>query len=153
MDHLPLTVFRRSALASGLLSVEQILEAEKALRRQSVGTWIEIGDEHWPPSWSKWAGLNRWQAEQLKVGRSKFNLGPYQIIDSIGQGGMGQVFKAEHRLMGRVVAIKVLPRHRSTPDAIASFTREIRAQAQIRSRESRPRLRRRARWQRVFPGD
>ena len=59
--------------------------------------------------------INRWQAEQLKVGHTKFALGPYLVLDSIGQGGMGQVFKAEHRLMGRVVAVKVLPRHRSTP--------------------------------------
>jgi serine/threonine protein kinase len=133
VDHLPLTIFRRSALASGLLSVEQILEAEKALRSasKSVGTWIEIPDEQLAAKLVEMGRLNRWQAEQLKVGRSKFNLGPYQIIDSIGQGGMGQVFRAEHRLMGRIVAIKVLPRHRSTPDAIASFTREIRAQAQF----------------------
>ncbi len=75
--------------------------------------------------------LNPWQVEQLKVGRSKFNLGPYQVIDSIGQGGMGQVFKGVHTMMGRVVAIKVLPRHKSTPEAIACFTREIRAQAQL----------------------
>ena len=33
--------------------------------------------------------------------------------------------------MGRVVAVKVLPRDRATPEAIASFTREIRAQAQF----------------------
>lgn len=133
MDHLPLTVFRRSALASGLLSVEQILEAEKALRAvgSAVGTWIEIADDQLAAKLVEMGRLNHWQAEQLKVGRSKFNLGPYQILDSIGQGGMGQVFKAEHRLMGRVVAIKVLPRHRSTPDAIASFTREIRAQARF----------------------
>lgn len=75
--------------------------------------------------------LNRWQAEQLLRGRAKFNLGPYLIIDSIGQGGMGQVFKAEHTLMGRIVAVKVLPRHRTTPDSIACFTREIRNQAQL----------------------
>ena len=75
--------------------------------------------------------LNPWQVEQLKRGRSKFNLGPYQVIDSIGQGGMGQVFRAEHTMMGRTVAIKVLPRYKSTPVAIASFTREIRAQAQM----------------------
>jgi serine/threonine protein kinase len=133
VDHLPLTVFRRSALASGLLSVEQILEAEKALRAvgSAVGTWIEIADDQLAAKLVEMGRLNHWQAEQLKVGRSKFNLGPYQILDSIGQGGMGQVFKAEHRLMGRVVAIKVLPRHRSTPDAIASFTREIRAQARF----------------------
>ena len=44
---------------------------------------------------------------------------------------MGQVFRAEHTMMGRTVAIKVLPRYKSTPVAIASFTREIRAQAQL----------------------
>ncbi len=133
MDHLPLTVFRRSALASGLLSVEQILEAEAAVRAASsaVGTWLEIPDDELAAKLVELGRLNRWQAEQLKAGRSKFNLGPYLVLDAIGQGGMGQVFKAEHRLMGRVVAIKVLPRHRSTPEAIASFTREIRAQAQF----------------------
>ena len=40
--------------------------------------------------------LNPWQVEQLKRGRSKFNLGPYRVIDSIGQGGMGQVFRRAH---------------------------------------------------------
>ena len=44
---------------------------------------------------------------------------------------MGQVFRAQHTMMGRTVAIKVLPRYKSTPVAIASFTREIRAQAQM----------------------
>jgi eukaryotic-like serine/threonine-protein kinase len=133
VDHLPLTLFRRSALASGLVSVDQILEAEKALRsaRGRGGTWVEIADDELAAKLVETGRLNRWQAEQLKVGRSKFTLGPYRIIDAIGQGGMGQVFRAEHRLMGRIVAIKVLPRHRSTPDAIASFTREIRALAQF----------------------
>jgi eukaryotic-like serine/threonine-protein kinase len=133
VDRLSLTVFRRSALASELLSVEQLLEAEAALRATGppVSTWIGIEDELLAAKLVEMGRLNRWQAEQLKVGRSKFNLGPYLVIDSIGQGGMGQVFKAEHRLMGRVVAIKVLPRHRSTPEAIASFTREIRASAQF----------------------
>jgi eukaryotic-like serine/threonine-protein kinase len=133
VESLPLTVFRKSALASGLITVEQILEAEEALRAEGEprGPWTEIGDDSLSAKLVELGHVNRWQAEQLKVGQKKFNLGPYLIIDSIGQGGMGQVFKAEHRLMGRVVAVKVLPRHRSTPDAIASFTREIRAQAQF----------------------
>ncbi|REK09407.1 MAG: serine/threonine protein kinase [Planctomycetota bacterium] len=133
VDQLPLTVFRRSALASGLLTVEQILEAEKAVRAGSNAAGVQAGvdDEQLAAKLVEQGLINRWQAEQLKVGRAKFNLGPYQVIDSIGQGGMGQVFRAEHRLMGRIVAIKVLPRHRSTPDAIASFTREIRAQAKF----------------------
>jgi len=75
--------------------------------------------------------LKPWHVEQLKAGRTKFNLGPYRILDPIGQGGMGHVFRGEHRLMGRVVAIKVLPQHKSSPEAIDSFMREIRVQAQL----------------------
>jgi len=126
-------VFRKSALASGLITPAQIAEAESALTAADAGlaTQTQASDEQLAVKLIQIGWLNRWQAEQLKVGRSKFNLGPYRVIDSIGQGGMGQVFKAEHTMMGRVVAIKVLPRQKSTPDAIDSFTREIRAQAQL----------------------
>lgn len=75
--------------------------------------------------------LNRWQADQMLEGHWDFRLGPYKLIDSLGYGGMGQVFKAEHTIMGRVVAVKVLPRSKSTPDAIANFHREVRMQAQL----------------------
>jgi serine/threonine protein kinase len=75
--------------------------------------------------------LNRWQAEQLLQGRTKFTLGPYRILDAIGYGGMGYVFKGEHSLLGRIEAIKVLPSSKSDPASIASFCREIRAQAQL----------------------
>ncbi len=127
------SVFRRSALASGLLTPGDFREAEQTLRAQDPNPAVvtEFSDAQLAAELISMGRLNRWQAEQLKKGRSKFNLGPYQIIDSIGQGGMGQVFKAEHTMMGRTVAVKVLPRHKSTKDAIDSFTREIRAQAQL----------------------
>ena len=44
---------------------------------------------------------------------------------------MGQVFQAEHTIMRRLVAIKVLPLSKSTPEAIQSFRREVQAQAQL----------------------
>ncbi len=75
--------------------------------------------------------INRWQADQLLVGRTRWTLGPYRIIDELGQGGMGHVFKAEHAIMRRVVAIKVLPLSKSTPEAIERFRREVQAQAQL----------------------
>lgn len=75
--------------------------------------------------------ITRYQADQLLAGRNKLNLGPYIITDWIAQGGMGQVFKAEHKMMGRESAVKVLPLNKSTPEAIANFNREIRTQAQL----------------------
>ena len=125
------STFRQSAVISGLLTAEQIATVDATLSAGAAGSATVVSDEALVARLIELGHLNRWQAEQLKVGRTKFNLGPYLVVDSIGQGGMGQVFKAEHRMMGRTVAIKVLPRHKSTPEAIASFTREIRAQAQL----------------------
>jgi hypothetical protein len=121
-------------LASGLLS-EQDLDEARAGVRWSGG---DEPDAAAPPTDQQLADrlvdmgkLNVWQAKQLLEGRTKFTLGPYWIIDSIGQGGMGQVFKARHGVLGRVVAIKVLPRAKSTPEAIANFANEIRALAKL----------------------
>lgn len=132
MSRLSKSNFYKSALTSGLVTQEQLDEAIAALSTRSQtgrSAGPENTDEQLAQVLVEKGPINSWQAEQLLVGRSRFRLGPYRIIDSIGQGGMGQVFKAEHTMMGRVVAIKVLPRNRSTPDSIDSFTREIRAQA------------------------
>ena len=126
--------FERSALACGLLTQAAIDEARAALRwstRDRPTPDAPLDDRQLADKLVELGKLNPWQAEQLLLGRTKFNLGPYRIVDSIGQGGMGQVFKAEHDVMGRVVAIKVLPRSRSTPEAIASFAREIRVLARL----------------------
>ena len=40
--------------------------------------------------------LNLLQAKQLLKGQTRFHLGQYRIIDSLGQGGMGQVFHTRH---------------------------------------------------------
>ncbi len=125
--------FQRCAIQSGLLTEQDLVDARAGIRwsdgqdcndapptdKQLADRLVEIGK------------LNVWQAKQLLDGQTKFTLGPYRIIDSIGQGGMGQVFKAEHQVLGRVVAIKVLPRAKSTPEAIKSFTREIQALASL----------------------
>ncbi|HEX3997440.1 MAG TPA: serine/threonine-protein kinase [Pirellulales bacterium] len=108
--------------------------AEKAAGKSSIGkdsAEVGIGDRQLADKLIEMGRLNSYQADQLLNGRTKLSLGPYRILDSIAQGGMGQVFKAEHSMMGRVVAVKVLPRSKSTPEAIKSFTREIRVQAKL----------------------
>ncbi len=77
--------------------------------------------------------LTRFQASQLLAGRtSGFFLGQYRILDHIGSGGMGRVFKAEHRTLSRLVAIKVLaPRLLKTARAQELFLREVRAAGRL----------------------
>src|SRR3990172_771392 len=128
------SVFRNAALTSGLLAPQQLEDAIAGLTAGAAGAPIpreQISDELLGQRLVDLGYLNRWQVEQLKEGRTKFTLGPYRIVNAIGQGGMGHVFKAEHKLLGRVEAIKVLPKTRSTPEAIAAFQREIRAHAQL----------------------
>src|SRR3990172_6590352 len=71
--------------------------------------------------------LTPFQAKQLLTGRAKsFTFGAYTILDSIGHGGMGIVFQAEHRELRRLAAIKILPSNLAeNPDAVARFHRDI----------------------------
>ena len=58
--------------------------------------------------------------------------GEYLLEGKIGQGGMGQVFRAVHRRMKRTVALKVLsPAAMKSPDAVKRFQREVEAAASL----------------------
>ncbi len=59
-------------------------------------------------------------------------LGPYQIMEPLGAGGMGEVYRARDIRLGRSVAIKVLPpQHAATPEIRARFEREARTISQL----------------------
>ncbi|MFM9966494.1 MAG: protein kinase domain-containing protein [Planctomycetaceae bacterium] len=56
----------------------------------------------------------------------------YRVKTMLGRGGMGVVYKAEHRLMERPVALKVISRRLiANPLAIERFQREVRAAARL----------------------
>ena len=56
----------------------------------------------------------------------------YRIMEEIGRGGMGIVYRAEHLLMGRPVAIKLIhPRLVSHPQTVERFRREVKAAAKL----------------------
>jgi len=124
--------FARCVETSQLATREQVQQAAAELRAHDAAYAdpnTPIPDNVLADKLVATGVLNSWQASQLLLGRTKFSLGPYRIVDSLGQGGMGQVFKGEHKLLHQIRAVKVLPIDRCTPDAIDGFHREIRAQA------------------------
>ena len=53
-------------------------------------------------------------------------LGPYQVTAKIGEGGMGEVYRARDTKLDRDVALKILPEAFATdPDRLARFQREV----------------------------
>ncbi len=59
-------------------------------------------------------------------------LGQYRLTRELGRGGMGQVFLAEHQLLKRPCAVKVIhPQHVIDPQALARFEREVHSTARL----------------------
>ncbi len=58
-------------------------------------------------------------------------IGDYEVIDYIGAGGMGEVYRAVHTRIGQVVAIKVISRDRADAETLERFSREAIIQAKL----------------------
>jgi serine/threonine-protein kinase len=78
--------------------------------------------------------LTEYQADRLLRGRPQdLILGPYRLLQLLGEGGMGQVFKARQQRLNRLEALKIIRPERllQNPDAIRRFQREARSAAQL----------------------
>jgi serine/threonine protein kinase len=77
--------------------------------------------------------LTPFQVNQLLQGRcADLVLGPYRILERLGEGGMGQVFKARHDALQRTVALKVIRKDKlADARVLGRFGQEARAAAQL----------------------
>jgi serine/threonine protein kinase len=63
---------------------------------------------------------------------SRTRLGVYEVTAQIGEGGMGQVYRAHDTKLNRDVALKILPdAFASNPDRLARFTQEAQTLASL----------------------
>src|SRR5688572_6687097 len=76
-----------------------------------------------------WSTYNRATFMSLQPGST---VGPYEVVAKLGEGGMGEVYRARDSRLNRDVAIKVLPASvAADPERLARFTREAQTLAAL----------------------
>src|SRR5262245_50096676 len=117
----PLQDFQRLMEKSKLLSAEQWIE---------LRTWPEEEPATLVARMLKAGWITDWQSQQLMLGKSLFFMGRYKLLELVGQGGIGAVYKA--MLHGRTVALKVMNKNLlKQPKSVTRFLREIRSAAAV----------------------
>ncbi len=112
--------------------VERALALLEVIRRRDVA---------WPDLAARIEGLRKRRSELRGASAPAAGLAAtdafgagfrYEILEEIGRGGMGIVFRARDRRLGREVALKKLPENlRAIPHAVKLFLREARAAASL----------------------
>ncbi len=87
-------------------------------------------------AWSLTTLLAAWATRVIyglrKDARNAKKLGQYVVEEKLGEGGMGTVYRAQHGLLKRPTAIKLLSPERNAPEDIDRFRREVQMTAQLK---------------------
>jgi serine/threonine protein kinase/WD40 repeat protein len=79
-----------------------------------------------------WGPDDTWSERATELPSALRDHPRYEVLERLGHGGMGVVYKARHRLMERVVALKILnPRLLDKPASVERFRREVRGAGQL----------------------
>jgi eukaryotic-like serine/threonine-protein kinase len=123
--------FVRTVSESGILP-----EADLRAALDELGG--EAGVQQLAASLVRSGRLTPFQADAAVKGPvSDLCIGNYVVLDRLGAGGMGTVFKARHRRMNRVVALKILSRETA---AQSSFTQRFQREVETIAKLSHPNI-------------
>ena len=76
--------------------------------------------------------ITSWQEEEIHAGRRQFIIGNYKLLDEVGKGISGKVYKSLHLPTGEMVALKVLdPAKSKDEESVARFRREAQLAASL----------------------
>jgi len=120
--------FVRTTQKSGLVAPDRLQKLLDELPAEIIGDAAQVARQFVEQNL-----ITDWQATKLLRGKHKgFSLGKYRLLRLLGKGGMSSVYLAEHTLMRRRCAIKVLPIGRVDDSSwLARFHREAQAIAAL----------------------
>ncbi len=124
--------FVKNLTDSGVLSLDEMGAILDTVAQEGVN--VDAGADAQPLAEElvRRQELTDFQVRRLTDSQEGLTLGSYLVLDEIGRGGMGRVYKAEHRRMKRLVALKVLSASAmQSPKSIKRFQREVEAAAKL----------------------
>jgi len=118
-----------SLIESGLMSAEEVQAFLDCLPLEQRPTRSEeLAQELY-----RRGKLTKFQTQAIYQRKTRgLVVGNYVVLDALGKGGMGAVYKAQHKRMKRVVALKMLPSSATrSPEMVKRFQREVQAAAKL----------------------
>ena len=121
------------AAAEETASLDKLLKAAAQLPVPS-----EAEEQQWAGVLSRVQDLDFVRKQSRTIGDSSSSenapetLGPFELLECLGEGGMGAVYRARHLRLGKLMAVKVMHSHRLDDQELRSrFYREMRALGQL----------------------
>src|SRR5687767_5437843 len=107
--------FVKHLTESGIVSRDEVGNLLNTISEEGVPVADDADSQALAAELLRQQKITEYQVQHLAEGPQGLMLGSYLVLDEIGSGGMGRVYKAEHRRMKRVVAIKVLTSAMQSP--------------------------------------
>lgn len=129
-------IFARRAIRKGIVSGEEMLECIGHLRKIEKSTSLKeilVKFGYTTLATIKEIEKSFQEKQAIIISEKKTILGGYLLLKKIGEGAMGSVYRAEHKISGKIVALKLLDQELAEDKTfISRFLREARNAAKLK---------------------